>query len=138
MFRALGALCLTAAAFAAPIPAQAAEVCVENNQLTFTPALTADMKAGTVRIDFQGTCPAAPGLTPRSYAGSVTTSYFGSCYLALFAEGGTSVYAGGVAYAFVRGTVQVKGEIMSPVLGCPISSATGTGVLISIPEVPGA
>jgi hypothetical protein len=129
-----------AATFAVPAPAQAAEVCVENNQLSFNPPLTRlDMKAGTVTINFQGTCPAAPGLTARNYAGSFTTSYFGSCELALFAEGGVSVYAGGAVYAFVRGTVQVKGELMTTsIASCPIASASGTGVLVSIPEVPGA
>lgn len=133
------AVLVTAAALAVPSPAQAVEVCFENNQLTFSPPLTADMKAGTVTIDYQGTCPAAPGLTPRSYAGRTVTTYFGSCYLAFFEQGGTSVYAGGAVYAFVRGSVQVKGELMTTsVAQCPISSASGTGLLVSIPEVPEA
>jgi hypothetical protein len=127
----LAAALLTAATGAAP--GNAANVCLENNQLTFNPPLTAAMQAGTVTIAYQGTCADLPGLTPGHYSGVQTVGYFGSCALAFTAEGGTSVIVGGTLYAFVRGTVQVKAEVLQPNFPCPISSAHGTGIITSVP-----
>jgi hypothetical protein len=138
--RALVAASLSTFVLVAPPASQAVEACSENNQLTFQPPLDAlnNMKPGTVTIAFQGSCPDAPGLTPRTYSGSVTTTYFGSCAIAFLGNGGDSVIVGGTAYTFVRGTVQVLGQILQPSGACPIATARGTGVLVSVPEVPGA
>ena len=132
--RTFAALALAAAATAAPAPAHAARLCLENNQLTFTPALNLNNQAGTVTLAVQGTCADVPGvLTPSHYANNTLTfPYFGSCALAFIAEGSGSQIVGGTLYFFVIGTT-AKVEVLVPNNVCPISSARGTGVLVSVP-----
>jgi hypothetical protein len=127
----LVALCV-AATTSSPAYAAFNHVCIENNQLTFMPPLTESSQSGSVTIAYQGTCPGLPGFTAWDYNGSVTWPYVGTCTAAFIAEGGTSVYAGGVLYGFVRGQTEIKAEAMQPNASCPISSASGSGISTGI------
>jgi hypothetical protein len=118
-----------ATTLAVPTSADATAVCVENNQLTFSPPLTTANRAGTVRIDYQAVCPDLPGLTPRNYASSITVPYFGSCLVAFIAEGGQSVVVGGTVYAFYRGS-DAKAVLLQPDRPCDTTTAHGTGVRV--------
>lgn len=132
LLRAAAAIAL-ATSFAVPAPAHAASLCYENNQLTFTPPLNTGNQFGTAVVSYQGLCADAPGLAPRTvYTGSVTAGYFGSCAVALIAEGGQSVIVGGTLYAFVRNN-DAKVAIMQPNNACPIASAHGTAVRPTFP-----
>ena len=134
-YRSVLATLLTASAMlVAPAPSHAATACVENNQLTFNPPLTANLQSGNVTASWQGTCADLPGLTPSHYAGSQTVGYFGSCGVVFIAEGGLlSVVIGGTVYVLVRSSVQVKVELLQPDFACPISSAHGSGVISQVP-----
>ena len=129
--RLLVAAAATAATALTAPPASASSVCLENNQLTFSPPLTLSNQAGNVTIGYQGTCADLPGLTPSHYSGTVTVPYFGNCLAAIIAEGGQSVVIGGTLYLFVQ-TNRVKVEILVPNATCPIASAHGTGVRVTV------
>lgn len=129
VLRAAAALAV-AAGLTLPGPAHPAEVCLENNQLTFTPPLTTDNRIGTVRLDYQVTCADTPASEALHYSGSVTYGYFGSCALAILTEPGVSVLVGGTGYVQatpVNAKVLVTRSTVDP---CPITTVRGTGVRV--------
>lgn len=132
VLRAAATLAVTAG-LALQGPAHPAEVCVENNQLTFTPPLTTDNVVGTVRLDYQVTCADTPATAALHYAGTATYNYFGSCALAILTEPGVSVLVAGTGYVQATpGNAKVL-VTRSTADRCPITTVRGTGFRVKAP-----
>ena len=118
--------------FGAPPAAHAANFCLENNVLTFSPPLEVGDRFGTVTIEYETTCADAPGLVGSQHDGTVSLPYFGSCALVHLNEGIRSTVVAGTLYTIVS-AVSTKVEVLQPDAPCPITTAHGTGVTSTAP-----
>jgi hypothetical protein len=109
--------------------AQARQLCVENDTLTFSPPLTLGNQSGFVTQEWNNTCAGAPGLTPSTGSGVWGYSYFGNCGAVVITEG-ESVVVAGSAYVVLQFFGYARGLVMVPDSYCPMSTARGTGAVV--------
>jgi hypothetical protein len=126
---------LVSMVFAVPA-AHATHVCVENNQLTFSPPLTLANQSGTATLSWQNACP----YTDDGYngtTGSLTFPFTGNCVLVQSTEPfvhlvivGGSISVETYSDPPPSRPLWIKIEAMRTDGVCPISSASGTGGIV--------